>query len=80
MTPVIICADCIRSQKHSDRRRPGYYDVQYAGREIADCRGRLHSDKDGHYGYRAVVPVAYPIPGDVSHPKPSGFVFVGHRD
>ncbi|KAI1796370.1 aromatic compound dioxygenase [Ganoderma leucocontextum] len=42
----------------------GFYDTQYASREQADCRGRLHSDKDGHFGYRAVVPVAYPIPGD----------------
>ncbi|PIL34129.1 hypothetical protein GSI_03840 [Ganoderma sinense ZZ0214-1] len=42
----------------------GFYDTQYEGRERADCRGRLHSDKDGYFGYRAVVPVAYPIPGD----------------
>ncbi|KAM5539017.1 hypothetical protein V8D89_007240 [Ganoderma adspersum] len=51
----------------------GYYDVQYAGRETADCRGRLHSDKDGYYGYRAVVPVAYPIPGD----GPVGELLIG---
>ncbi|KAI0361951.1 aromatic compound dioxygenase [Trametes cingulata] len=42
----------------------GFYDTQYATREKPDCRGRLHSDKDGRFGYRAVVPVAYPIPGD----------------
>ncbi|KAI0087399.1 aromatic compound dioxygenase [Irpex rosettiformis] len=42
----------------------GNYDVQYAGREKADCRGRLRSGPDGKYTYRAVVPVAYPIPGD----------------
>ncbi|KDQ58659.1 hypothetical protein JAAARDRAFT_34493 [Jaapia argillacea MUCL 33604] len=42
----------------------GFYDTQYADRPQADCRGRLRSDKDGKYGYRAVVPVAYPIPGD----------------
>jgi len=42
----------------------GFYDTQYAGREKPDCRGRLRTDKDGKYGYRAVVPVAYPIPGD----------------
>ncbi|KAI0916025.1 hypothetical protein AcW1_009408 [Taiwanofungus camphoratus] len=42
----------------------GFYDTQYATREKPDCRGRLRSDKDGKYGYRAVVPVAYPIPGD----------------
>lgn len=40
--------------------------MQYAGREKADCRGRLRSGPDGKYVYRAVVPVAYPIPGDVS--------------
>jgi protocatechuate 3,4-dioxygenase beta subunit len=44
----------------------GLYDVQYADRVVADCRGRLGTDKDGRYGYRAVVPVPYPIPGDVS--------------
>jgi len=42
----------------------GYYDTQYADREKPDCRGRLRSGKNGAYGYRAVVPVAYPIPGD----------------
>ncbi|THH32636.1 hypothetical protein EUX98_g1565 [Antrodiella citrinella] len=43
---------------------PGFYDTQYSNRQAADCRGRLRSDKDGKYGYRAVVPVCYPIPGD----------------
>ncbi|KAH9050873.1 aromatic compound dioxygenase [Lactarius deliciosus] len=42
----------------------GFYDTQYADRVVADCRGRLVTDKDGKYGYRAVVPVPYPIPGD----------------
>jgi len=42
----------------------GFYDTQYSNRQAADCRGRLRSDKDGKYGYRAVVPVCYPIPGD----------------
>ncbi|KZT71927.1 aromatic compound dioxygenase [Daedalea quercina L-15889] len=42
----------------------GFYDTQYQDREKPDCRGRLRSDKEGRYGYRAVVPVAYPIPGD----------------
>ncbi|KAI0664944.1 aromatic compound dioxygenase [Cubamyces menziesii] len=42
----------------------GFYDTQYSNREKPECRGRLHSDKDGRFGYRAVVPVAYPIPGD----------------
>ncbi|OSX60822.1 hypothetical protein POSPLADRAFT_1040249 [Postia placenta MAD-698-R-SB12] len=42
----------------------GYYDTQYEHRDKPDCRGRLRTDKDGKYGYRAVVPVAYPIPGD----------------
>ncbi|KAI0792512.1 aromatic compound dioxygenase [Abortiporus biennis] len=42
----------------------GFYDVQYKDREKADCRGRLRTGKDGKYGYRAVVPIAYPIPGD----------------
>ncbi|KZT01219.1 aromatic compound dioxygenase [Laetiporus sulphureus 93-53] len=42
----------------------GYYDTQYTNRDKPDCRGRLKTDKDGRYEYRAVVPVAYPIPGD----------------
>jgi len=42
----------------------GNYDTQYAVRDKPDCRGRLHSGSDGKYGYRAVVPVSYPIPGD----------------
>jgi hypothetical protein len=44
----------------------GNYDTQYAVRDKPDCRGRLRSGPDGKYGYRAVVPVPYPIPGDVS--------------
>lgn len=44
----------------------GYYDTQYANRSHPDCRGRLRTDNDGRFGYRAVVPVAYPTPGDVS--------------
>nr|XP_031860273.1 uncharacterized protein CI109_004157 [Kwoniella shandongensis]KAA5527345.1 hypothetical protein CI109_004157 [Kwoniella shandongensis] len=41
----------------------GFYDTQYASYE-ADCRGRLYTDKDGNYAFRAVLPVAYPIPND----------------
>ena len=43
----------------------GFYDTQYTERSVPDCRGRLRTDDEGRYGYRAVVPVAYPIPGDV---------------
>jgi len=42
----------------------GFYDTQYEDRVVPDCRGRLVTDKDGKYGYRAIVPIAYPIPGD----------------
>ncbi|KAG1718744.1 Intradiol ring-cleavage dioxygenase [Suillus paluster] len=42
----------------------GFYDTQYADRSHPDCRGRLRSDDDGRFGYRAVVPIAYPVPGD----------------
>jgi len=44
----------------------GLYDTQYAERGGPDCRGRLRTDKDGKYGYRAVVPVSYAVPSDVS--------------
>ncbi|KAJ8507679.1 hypothetical protein ONZ45_g9965 [Pleurotus djamor] len=42
----------------------GLYDTQYVNRDAPDLRGRLTTDKNGHYEYRAVVPDAYPIPGD----------------
>jgi len=42
----------------------GFYDTQYSDRTKPDCRGRLRSDDQGHYGYRAIVPVGYAIPGD----------------
>jgi len=42
----------------------GFYDTQYSDRTRPDCRGRIRSDGQGRYGYRAVVPVAYAIPGD----------------
>ena len=45
---------------------PGFYDTQYADRTHPDCRGRLHTAKDGSFGYRAVVPPPYPILDDVS--------------
>lgn len=44
----------------------GLYDTQYTDRGGPDCRGRLKSAEDGSYAFRAVVPVSYPIPGDVS--------------
>lgn len=47
----------------------GLYDKQYKGREVPDCRGRLRSDAEGKYMYRAVVPRGYPIPGDVSNTR-----------
>ena len=61
---------CIRI---ADKDPKGFYDTQYSDRTRPDCRGRLRSDEEGRYGYRAVVPVAYAIPGDVrrSHPDPS---------
>jgi len=42
----------------------GFYDTQYADRTRADCRGRVRTGKDGSFGYRAIVPPSYPIPGD----------------
>ncbi|KAG8216941.1 Intradiol ring-cleavage dioxygenase [Butyriboletus roseoflavus] len=44
--------------------RSGFYDTQYADRTHPDCRGRLRTTKDGRFGYRAIVPQSYPIPGD----------------
>ncbi|GAA5925482.1 hypothetical protein JCM10213_008800 [Rhodosporidiobolus nylandii] len=42
----------------------GLYDTQYAGRSEPDCRGRLTSDENGYYSYRAILPTPYPIPND----------------
>jgi len=42
----------------------GFYDTQYSDRVEPDCRGRLRTGPNGEYAFRAVVPVAYPIPSD----------------
>ncbi|KAF5363205.1 hypothetical protein D9758_008372 [Tetrapyrgos nigripes] len=44
----------------------GLYDNEYEVevRGEPDCRGRLRSDGEGKYAFRAVVPVSYPIPTD----------------
>ncbi|GAA5826938.1 hypothetical protein JCM11251_002170 [Rhodosporidiobolus azoricus] len=42
----------------------GLYDTQYEGRTEPDCRGRLKTDENGYYHYRAVLPTPYPIPND----------------
>ncbi|CAE6338260.1 unnamed protein product [Rhizoctonia solani] len=42
----------------------GFYDTQYDNRVEPDCRGRLRTGPNGEYAFRAVVPVAYPIPSD----------------
>lgn len=47
-------------------RALGVYDMQYAERTAPECRGRLRTDGEGKYGYRAIVPVSYAIPDDVS--------------
>ena len=43
----------------------GYYDVQTdaTGKKL-DMRARLHTDADGRYWYRSIVPACYPIPND----------------
>jgi protocatechuate 3,4-dioxygenase beta subunit len=40
--------------------------VQYEERTAPECRGRLRTDREGKYGYRAIVPVPYFIPDEVS--------------
>ncbi|KAK4705464.1 hypothetical protein P7C70_g735, partial [Phenoliferia sp. Uapishka_3] len=54
----------LRSGPRMTLSSSGLYDTQYDGRSQPDCRGRLTTDKDGKYCYRAVLPVAYPIPND----------------
>ena len=48
----------------------GHYDTQYSGREHPDYRGRLKSDKNGDFWFKAIRPVPYPIPHD-GIPPPS---------
>lgn len=42
----------------------GFYDVQYADREKPDGRCVMHSDEEGIFWFKAIVPVPYPIPSD----------------
>ena len=42
----------------------GYYDVQRPGGEEHYARGRFTTGADGHYGFRTVKPVSYPVPTD----------------
>ena len=42
----------------------GHYDAQYADRAEPDCRGILATDAAGAFWFKAVRPVAYPIPHD----------------
>lgn len=42
----------------------GLYDTQYPHRTAPECRGRLKTDEEGKYGYRAIVPAPYFIRHD----------------
>lgn len=42
----------------------GHYDTQYADRQGPDCRGIFHTNKDGKYYTKGILPVSYPIPHD----------------
>jgi hypothetical protein len=39
----------------------GKYDVQYEGREVPDQRAVMHSDEEGIFWFKAIVPVPYPV-------------------
>jgi protocatechuate 3,4-dioxygenase beta subunit len=39
----------------------GKYDVQYEGREAPDQRAVMHSDAEGIFWFKAIVPVPYPV-------------------
>jgi len=47
----------------------GHYDTQYSDRSHPDYRGRLRSDKNGDFWFKAIRPVPYPIPHDGSLPS-----------
>jgi len=42
----------------------GFYDVQYEDRAGPDGRAVMHSDENGDFWFKAIVPVPYPIPHD----------------
>ncbi|CEJ83025.1 Putative Protocatechuate 3 [[Torrubiella] hemipterigena] len=42
----------------------GHYDVQYNERDGPDGRCYMHSDDNGTFWFKAIVPVPYPIPHD----------------
>ncbi|KAL9092595.1 MAG: hypothetical protein Q9165_004399 [Trypethelium subeluteriae] len=42
----------------------GHYDVQHADRKEPDGRAVMHSDDQGIFWFKAIVPVPYPIPHD----------------
>ncbi|EIW84737.1 intradiol ring-cleavage dioxygenase [Coniophora puteana RWD-64-598 SS2] len=41
----------------------GHYDLQYDN-GVPDCRGRLRTDAEGKFNFRAIVPIAYPLLSD----------------
>lgn len=42
----------------------GLYDVQYPDRPEINDRARIIAEPNGHFSYRGILPVAYPIPSD----------------
>ncbi|MFV0385305.1 dioxygenase [Paracoccus sp. (in: a-proteobacteria)] len=42
----------------------GLYENHDPGQPDYNLRGRFESDENGHYAFRGIRPVAYPIPGD----------------
>lgn len=42
----------------------GFYDVQRPGGNEQYARGKFTTGADGHYGFRTVKPVSYPVPTD----------------
>lgn len=42
----------------------GFYDVQYKDRKRPQGRAVLHTDEQGAFWFRGIVPVSYPVPVD----------------
>lgn len=42
----------------------GFYDIQDPGQSEYNLRGRFRSDATGHFNFRTVKPVSYPVPTD----------------
>lgn len=54
---TLVLRDPLQWQADGD----GLYDVQYPNRPEINDRARIVAESNGHFSYRGILPVAYPI-------------------